>query len=113
MKCDVETEHNNVDCHIECIPSRQVKDNHELNILLMKLKQEEIFSSTNQFQKLLSGKIIHDNIIDNITTCFVRGEEAMVTFILHRLINKTVKYEESLMAIPLLSKNYFILQIYV
>jgi hypothetical protein len=102
--CDIETEHNNIDCHVECTPQRQGKDNHELNVLLMKLKQEDIFSSANQFRKLLSGKIIHDDIIDNITTCFVRGEQAMITFIMDRLVNKTVKYEESLKALPRLSK---------
>ena len=70
----------------------------------MKLKQEDIFSSANQFRKLLSGKIIHADIIDNITTCFVRGEQGMITFIMDRLVNKTVKYEEPLKALPRLSK---------
>ncbi|CAF1502366.1 unnamed protein product [Adineta steineri] len=97
--CDIETEHNSIDCHIECTPQRQEKDNHELNVLLMKLKQEDIFSSANQFRKLLSGKIIHDDIIFNITSCFTRGEQAMMTFIMDRLVNKTVNYEEPLKAI--------------
>ena len=103
--CQIETENNNIDSHIECTPSRQAKDNQELTILLTKLKEDEIFSSTsNQFRKLLSGKIVHDDIIDNISTSFVRGEEALSTYIKDRLINKTVKIDDLLRAMYRLSK---------
>ena len=55
--CAIETEENSVDFHIECTASRQEKDNHDLNVLLIKLKQEQIFSSnSSQCRKLLSGK---------------------------------------------------------
>ncbi|CAF3952846.1 unnamed protein product [Rotaria sp. Silwood1] len=101
--CAIETEENSVDSHIECTATRQAIDNHDLNLLLIKLKQEDIFSSNNpQFRKLLSGKIVHDDIINNITSSFVRGQEAMSMYIKDRLINKTVNVEEPLKAMYLL-----------
>ncbi|CAF1084962.1 unnamed protein product, partial [Rotaria sp. Silwood1] len=94
---EVETHANSLDSHIESTPERQMKDNKDLRIILMKLKQEEIFSSNApQFRKLFSGKIIHDDIINSITSSFVRGEEAMRSYIVDRLINKTIKIDEPL-----------------
>lgn len=106
--CEIETEHSTSEYHIECTPSRQKEDNQELMVLLLKLKQGEVLSSnTSQFRKLSSGKIVHDDIINNIATLFVRGEEAMSTYIKDRLINKTVKVEDPLKAMYFLSKGFF------
>ncbi|CAF1391579.1 unnamed protein product [Rotaria sordida] len=100
---EIETHANSLDSHIESTPERQMKDNKDLRIILMKLKQEEIFSSNApQFRKLFSGKIIHDDIINNITNSFARGEEAMRSYIVDRLINKTIKIDEPLKAIMFL-----------
>ena len=105
--CAIETEENSVDSHIECTASRQEKDNHDLNVLLIKLKQEQILSSNSpQFRKLLCGKIVHDDIINNITSSFVRGQEAMLMYIKDRLINETVSVEEPLKAMYLLSEYF-------
>jgi hypothetical protein len=103
--CGVETSQNNMDSHIECSPTRLAADDRDLMELMTRLKKENIFlPSQPQFRKLLSGKIVHSDIIDNICTLFERGEQAMSAFIEDRLINKTVAIDEPLKAMFLLSK---------
>ncbi|CAF4421756.1 unnamed protein product [Rotaria sp. Silwood2] len=51
---------------------------------------------------MLSGKIIHDDIINNITSCFTRGQQAMLAYIKDRLIDKTLDVEEPLKAMYIL-----------
>ncbi|CAF2191690.1 unnamed protein product [Rotaria magnacalcarata] len=95
--CKIETNSNSVDSHNECGSSRQVYDNYELQQMLIKLKQEDIFGvHTVQFRKLLSGKIIHHDIIENITTSFIRGEEAMLNYIEDRLVKKNIDISTTL-----------------
>ena len=80
--CQIETEKNSVESHIACTDTRQQYDNQELHTLLTKLKKEEIFSpNIIQFRKLLSGKIVHNDIIENISTSFVCGQKAMLNYI--------------------------------
>ncbi|CAF3085463.1 unnamed protein product, partial [Rotaria sp. Silwood2] len=55
---------------------------------------------------MLSGKIIHDDIINNITSCFTRGQQAMLAYIKDRLIDKTLDVEEPLKAIATISCSY-------
>ena len=73
--CQIKTEKTSAEPHVECTRTRQQYDNQELYILLTKLKQEEIFfANTNQLLKLLSERIMHDEIFENICTPFVRGQ---------------------------------------
>ncbi|CAF1502004.1 unnamed protein product, partial [Rotaria sordida] len=53
--CDIETDNNNIDSHIECTPTRQTVDEQDLTKIINKPRQENIFSPTNiQFRKLMS-----------------------------------------------------------
>ncbi|CAF1280596.1 unnamed protein product [Didymodactylos carnosus] len=97
--CGLETTNNNLNSHLECTPTRQAIDETDLAILLKVLKSEHLFSpSSSHARKLLSGKIIHEDIILNICTSFDRGQEALSTYIKERLIDKTVRFEEPLKA---------------
>ncbi len=47
-----------------------------------KLRHKDLFTKTNsQYRKVLSGLIIHDEIIVNITSLCERGEKALLTHI--------------------------------
>ncbi|CAF2748651.1 unnamed protein product [Rotaria sp. Silwood2] len=95
--CKIETNSNSVDSHNECGSSRQACDNYELQQMLIKIKQEDIFGvHTVQFRKLLSGKIIHHDIIENISTSFIRGQEAMLNYIEDRLVKKNIDISTTL-----------------
>ena len=71
----------------------------------MKLRNENIFAKRIlQCRKILSGLLIHDEIIENITSLRTRGEQALLTYIFERLIHKTTPIDAPLKAMYLLSE---------
>ncbi|CAF2918258.1 unnamed protein product [Rotaria sp. Silwood2] len=103
--CDIETDNNGIDYHVECIPTRQTIDEQDLTKIMNKLKQEKLFSpATNEFRTLMSDKLVHEDVINNISTCFDRGLEAMASYVKYRLIKKVVPIDEPLKAMYYLSK---------
>ena len=63
----VESEANAVEAHIECSPSRMETDHIDLQIILDKLRDEKLFSmDSNNVTQILTGKIIHQDIIESI-----------------------------------------------
>ncbi|CAF4614665.1 unnamed protein product, partial [Didymodactylos carnosus] len=94
---DIETRTNSIDAHIECQQSRMELDNHDLKLLLMKLKDEGVFSlGKNVVTELFTGKIIHNDIIDSICSGYNRGEEELKIFIQQRLIDKSVHIDSKM-----------------
>ncbi|CAF3329981.1 unnamed protein product [Rotaria sp. Silwood2] len=97
--CDIETDNNGIDSHVECTPIRQTIDEQDLTKIMNKLKQEKLFSpATNEFRTLMSDKLVHEDVINNISTCFDRGLEAMASYVKYRLIKKVVPIDEPLKA---------------
>ncbi|CAF1392249.1 unnamed protein product, partial [Didymodactylos carnosus] len=95
----LETTTNTIDSHVECSPNRLFNDNNDLSTIIDKLKGEKIFSTDNErCRKLLSGKIIHDDIINHICSSFDRGSAAMKTFIQERCIDRTIEPDARLPA---------------
>ncbi|CAF1484646.1 unnamed protein product, partial [Didymodactylos carnosus] len=97
--CQLETSHNSIDSHAECTPQRQAADDEDLTIIISKLKQEKLFVSDSlNCRKLLSGKIIHNDIINNICSSFEQGVQALTAYIDERLVNQTVAIDKPLKA---------------
>jgi hypothetical protein len=68
----VESSYNSVEGHIECSPNRIQADHLDLQIILDKLADENLFSlNTNNVTQLFTGKIIHPDIIESICQCRV------------------------------------------
>ncbi|CAF1171695.1 unnamed protein product, partial [Didymodactylos carnosus] len=87
----LETANNTIDSHAECTPRRLEVDDEDLTTIICKLTEENLFTCENEHcRKLLSGKIIHDDIIDNICTSYERGLEALKTYIQERFVMKLV-----------------------
>ena len=95
----LERRNNSIDAHVECSPNRIVRDNEDLNIIMNKLKDENIFACDNfHVRKIMNGKIIHHKIIENITTMHHRGSERMNSFIQERYIDRSVRINDLLSA---------------
>jgi hypothetical protein len=76
----VESASNSVEAHIECSSGRMQADQVDLQIILDKLDDEKLFSlDTNKVTQILTGKIIHQDIIESIC-------QARVSYILYLLI---------------------------
>lgn len=87
--CQMETEENSIDSHVECSPQRQDLDHRDLNLIIKSLENEDLFSMKNsQCRKLRSGMLIHMDIVDSICTLYDRGAEALIKYIDERLLNK-------------------------
>ncbi|CAF1154261.1 unnamed protein product, partial [Didymodactylos carnosus] len=98
--CQLETTNNSIDSHVECSPKRQAVDDDDLTMILSKLKDEKLFSAESQHcRKMLSGKIIHNDISDNICSSFERGLEALKIYIEQRLLLRIVAVDEPLKAV--------------
>ncbi|CAF3938297.1 unnamed protein product [Rotaria sp. Silwood1] len=99
--CGVETHRNSIDSHIECSPNRKAVDEQDLSIIVKSLRNENIFTSTNKkCHKILSGLIIHDDIIENITSSYERGEQYLSIYINERLVHKKVPIDAPLRTTP-------------
>ncbi|CAF3390230.1 unnamed protein product, partial [Rotaria sp. Silwood2] len=99
--CGIETHRNSIDSHIECSPNRKAVDDQDLSIIVKLLRNENIFTSTNKkCHKILSGLIIHDDIIENITSSYERGEQYLSIYINERLVHKKVPIDAPLRTIP-------------
>ncbi|CAF0764722.1 unnamed protein product [Didymodactylos carnosus] len=95
----LETANNTIDSHAECTPRRLEVDDEDLTTIICKLTEENLFTCENEHcRKLLSGKIIHDDIIDNICTSYERGLEALKTYIQERFVMKLVQINMPLKA---------------
>ncbi|CAF1012305.1 unnamed protein product [Didymodactylos carnosus] len=95
--CGYETATNNLDSHIECSPSRLAVDITDLQLILSKLKPQNLFlGASNQVRTLFTGKIIHSDIIDNICSSYKRGFDLMKSYIEDRLLISKVKIEEKI-----------------
>ncbi|CAF4510634.1 unnamed protein product, partial [Didymodactylos carnosus] len=94
---DIETNSNALDGHVECSPSRLQIDRQDLNILISKLKHENVLSSqSQQMTDLFTGKIVHNDIIDSICSSFSRGELELKKFVQERLIDKSVHIDSKM-----------------
>ncbi|CAF1281095.1 unnamed protein product, partial [Didymodactylos carnosus] len=95
--CGYETESNNIDSHLECSPNRIVVDQNDLQLILSKLKSENLFSLDSEYMKILfTGKIIHKDIIDSICTSYQRGFRLLKEYIEDRYLNGKIKIEEKI-----------------
>ncbi|CAF1309847.1 unnamed protein product, partial [Didymodactylos carnosus] len=94
VTCEIaslETSKNEIASHLECQPNRSAIDNKDLTTIISKLRPEKLFESENQHcRKLLSGKIIHEDIVDNICSSFEKGLDALKTYTQERLVTKSV-----------------------
>ncbi|CAF1137322.1 unnamed protein product [Didymodactylos carnosus] len=95
----LETRNNTIDAHVECAPQRIINDDKDLTAIILKLKDEKLFTIENQHcRKILSGLIIHNDIIDNICSSYERGLKAMSTYIQERYIDCNIHVDERLSA---------------
>jgi hypothetical protein len=102
--CGIETDTNSIDSHVECSPIRQNVDENDLSNIVKKLRPEKLFNMVNdECRKILSGLVIHEDIISNVTSLHERGEKALSSFINERLIDKTIPIDSPLKRMPILS----------
>jgi hypothetical protein len=79
----VESSYNSIESHIECSPTRMQADHVDLQILLDKLIDENLFSlDTNEVTQIFTGKIIHSDIIKSI--CQSRVSHTCYLFSQHK-----------------------------
>ncbi|CAF0950439.1 unnamed protein product, partial [Didymodactylos carnosus] len=100
--CEYETNLNCVDAHLECTPSRYDLDDKDLQLILEKLKHEDLFTSTDaDVTKLMTkqSKVIHADIVKDLCSSVERGTQALETFIDERIIRKLVPMQQRLKAI--------------
>jgi hypothetical protein len=76
-----------------------MRDNKDLSIVINKLKVENLFTDDNEnVRKIMNGKIIHHEIIENILTMYDRGSQQMYLFIQERYINHSISIDARLPA---------------
>lgn len=108
--CEIETDGNSIDSHIECGPQRQAIDQDDLTIIMRNLRSEDLFNMKNSHcRKVRSGMIFHADIVNSVCTLVQRGTEALEKYIAERLSDGTRKIEidAPLKAMPRLSESYF------
>ncbi|CAF1027583.1 unnamed protein product [Didymodactylos carnosus] len=86
---EIETDDN--DSHITCQQNRLELDMRDLQVIVTTLNEEKLFRDHKQnLTQLLSAKIIHEAIVDDICSSFDRGELELKKFIKERLIDRSV-----------------------
>lgn len=102
--CGMSSNVDTLDAHLECSPNQQATDSEDLSIILTKLKKEQIFDvSVQQCRKLSSGRVIHDEIIDDICDLTRRGHLELIKFTENRLIHNREGIDDTIKKMPRLS----------
>ena len=104
--CGMPSNADTLDAHLECSPNQQAIDSEDLSIIVAKLRKEQIFDkAVQQCRKLSSGRVIHDEIVDDICDLFRRGQLELIKLTDNRLVGNFEGVDDTIKKMPRLSRS--------